>query len=174
MLPQPPQLVPSELCLECPVCCRFPEKNAALSPFFFPEERRAVEIKREQAVFREAERGTASKMDLIACGEGYACRFFQSEDQTCSIYPLRPFDCAVYPAAVMHSRDGRAILLGIDTKCPAVRRPEIQARIPAYLDDLQALLETSEWRERLKRYPGFIAPFQEEVIETRELTPGKV
>src|SRR5579859_3581188 len=140
---QPPvvQLIPSEICLECPVCCRFPEKQAVLSPFFFPEERAQVESfppETLQGFFRQA---GPSKAGLKACGHGYACSFFNPGDQTCQIYEARPLDCSMYPAVVMRSQDGRQTLLGADTKCPALARPSIKQRVGQYLDLIQRTLE---------------------------------
>src|ERR1035441_2067454 len=108
MRPQLPQLIPSEICLECPVCCRFPEKQAALSPFFFPDERSHAELLKSEGSFREAAPGHASKAQLVACGHGFACSFFNPEDHTCRIYGARPLDCSMYPAVIMHSEIGRA------------------------------------------------------------------
>ena len=33
-----PQLVPSSTCFRCDVCCRFPEAESFLRPYFTPEE----------------------------------------------------------------------------------------------------------------------------------------
>ena len=92
MQPQLSQLVPSDVCLECPVCCRFPEKQAALSPFFLPEERTQVETLEEpvRGSFRQS---GASKAKLVECGHGFACSFFNPGDHTCQIYEARPLDC---------------------------------------------------------------------------------
>ena len=38
-----PQLVPSRVCLSCDVCCRFPERDSFLRPYFTSDEiRRAI------------------------------------------------------------------------------------------------------------------------------------
>jgi hypothetical protein len=34
-----PQIVPSDLCLRCDVCCRFPERESFLRPYFTAQER---------------------------------------------------------------------------------------------------------------------------------------
>ena len=74
MRPQLPQLIPSEICLDCPVCCRFPEKQAGLSPFFFPLERTQTEQLKPEGAFREAGPARPSKAELVACGHGFAPR----------------------------------------------------------------------------------------------------
>ena len=78
MKPQLPQLIPSEICLECPVCCRFPEKQASLSPFFFPGERSQVELTSAKGSFREKASGAASKAELVSCRTRVCLFVFQS------------------------------------------------------------------------------------------------
>jgi uncharacterized protein len=173
MQPQPPQLIPSEVCLECPVCCRFPEKQAALSPFFFPEERNQAEALHQKGFYREAARGQASKAGLVACGHGFACSFFNPEDHTCQVYEARPLDCSMYPAVIMHSADRQKVFLGADTKCPALSRPTVAAKLQQYLDWIQRYLESTTLSSLIRKYPHFIIEFQEEVVEVRELSLGK-
>ena len=173
MRPQLPQLIPSEICLECPVCCRFPEKQASLSPFFFPEERSQVQSIQSKGSFREAAIGQASKAELVTCGHGFACSFFNPEDHTCQIYEARPLDCSMYPAVVMESKDHQKVLLGADTKCPALSRPNVTAKLYQYLDSIQRYLESTTLSSLIRKYPQFISEFQEEVVEVRELSLGK-
>ena len=173
MFPQPPQLVPSEICLECPVCCRFPEKKAALSPFFFPVERQTVDLLPVSGSFREEAQGLPSKAALEKCGHGFACSFFNPGDQTCRIYEARPLDCAMYPAVVMESKDHRNVLLGADTKCPALSRSEVSAKLKKYLDWLQRHMESTDLSSLIRKHPQFISVYQEEVVEVRELSLGK-
>jgi Fe-S-cluster containining protein len=174
MLPQLPQLIPSEICLDCPVCCRFPEKQASLSPFFFPEERKSADSIHSKGSFREAAMGAVSKAQLVTCGHGWACSFFNPEDHTCQIYEARPLDCSMYPAVIMHSDDRQKVLVGADMKCPALRRPDVAAKLKDYLDSIQRYLESTTLSSLIRQYPQFISEFQEEVVETRELSLGKV
>jgi Fe-S-cluster containining protein len=173
MQPQLPQLIPSEICLECPVCCRFPEKQATLSPFFFPGERNQAEIINSRGLFREAAQGQASKAELVKCGHGFACSFFNPEDHTCQVYEARPLDCSMYPAVIMHSEDHRKVMVGADTKCPALKRPLVAAKLKHYLDSIQRYLESTTLSSLIRKYPQFISEFQEEVVEVRELSLGK-
>ena len=172
MHPQLPQLIPSDVCLDCPVCCRFPDKQASLSPFFFPEEKSAVESLHAKGSFREAA-SKASKAKLVACGHGVACSFFNPEDHTCQVYPARPLDCSMYPAVIMRSHDRQKVMVGADTKCPALKRPSVAAKLKGYLDSIQRYLESAPLSSLIQKYPQFISEFQEEVVEARELSLGK-
>jgi hypothetical protein len=173
MRPQLPQFIPSEICLDCPICCRFPEKQAVLSPFFFPEERSQAEHLKPKGTFREAGSVLPSKAELVACGHGFACSFFNPGDHTCQVYEARPLDCSMYPAVVMHSRDSEKVLVGADTKCPALGRPFVAAKLKDYLDWIQRYLESTTPLSLIRKYPHFIGEFQEEVVEVRELSLGK-
>ena len=167
MFPQVPQLIPSELCLECPVCCRFPDREAGMSPFFFPEERTRVE-RSERAAFRKKE--GASKDELVPCGHGFACPFYEPADHTCVVYPDRPLDCAIYPVVVMRGRDGQGVFVGADHKCPALARPEFAGRVREHLKTVQAVLETPGVAGRIREFPDFIGEYQEEARNVRELS----
>ena len=173
MRPQLPQLIPSEICLDCPVCCRFPEKHAGLSPFFFPLERTQAEQLKPEGAFREAGPARPSKAELVACGHGFACSFFNPGDHTCRVYEARPLDCSMYPAVVMHGRDSGKVLVGADSKCPALGRPAVAAKLKDYLDWIQRYLESTTLSSLIRKYPQFISEFQEEVVEVRELSLGK-
>jgi Fe-S-cluster containining protein len=168
-----PQLIASEICLDCPVCCRFPEKQAPLSPFFFPGERSLAESIPTKGLFREAASGQASKAELVKTGHGFACSFFNLGDHTCQIYEARPLDCSMYPAVIMHSEDHQKVLIGADSKCPALRRSDVAAKLDSYLDSIQRHLESTTLSSFIRKYPQFIGEFQEEVAEVRELSLGK-
>ena len=167
------QLIASEICLDCPVCCRFPEKQASLSPFFFPEERILSESTSTNGSFREAAPGLASKAELVKCGHGFACSFFNPENHTCQIYEARPLDCSMYPAVIMRSEDHQKVLIGADTKCPALRRSDVAAKLHSYLNSIQRYLESTTLSSSIQKFPQFISEFQEEVVEVRELSLGK-
>jgi hypothetical protein len=138
-----------------------------MSPFFFPEERTRVE-RSDRAAFRRKE--GASKADLVPCGHGFACPFFQPADHACAVYPDRPLDCAIYPVVVMRGRDGKGVFVGADGKCPALDRPEIAPRVAGYLGSVQALLEDRRVAGRIREFPDFIGEHQEEARDVRELS----
>jgi uncharacterized protein len=170
MFPQLPQLIPSELCLECPVCCRFPEKQAGMSPFFFPEERTRVEQLRGPSCRNAFRSEGPSKAELTPCGHGFACSFFEPSDHTCAIYESRPLDCSIYPVVVMRGRDEQGVYIGADHKCPALGRPEIAQQVTEHLDRVRHVLEDPDVARLLREYPEFIGEYQEEARDVRELS----
>ncbi len=116
-----PQIVPSRVCLSCDVCCRFPEPDSFLRPYFTAEEiRRAVVAGIDAAHFPDPN-GCQVKVVPQAGGEGYRCPAFDPATSYCRIYEVRPLDCQIYPLAVMWNPDQTQVMLGWDSKCPFLR-----------------------------------------------------
>lgn len=170
MFSQITQLIPSELCLECPVCCRFPEQEAGMSPFFFPKERVRAEGLCDRTIQGAFRQEGASKAALTPCGHGFACSFFNPADHTCGIYESRPLDCSIYPVVVMRGRDEKGVFVGADTKCPALERPEIAQRVAAQVESVRRFLESPDVSRLIREHPEFVGDYQEEARELRELS----
>jgi len=130
-----PQIVPSRVCLSCDVCCRFPERDSFLRPYFTADEiRRAVAAGIDPAHFADPNGCQVSVVPNTG-GEGYHCPAFDPATSHCRIYEVRPLDCQIYPLAVMWSApltpalspegrgegEGREVVLGWDSKCPFLR-----------------------------------------------------
>jgi hypothetical protein len=79
----------------------------------------------------------------------------------------------MYPAVVLHSADRRKVLLGADTLCPALARPQVAAKLRQYLDRIQRYLESIPLRSLLQEHPGFIGDYRDGIVEMRELSLGK-
>lgn len=163
-----PQIVPSQVCLRCDVCCRFPEPDSFLRPYFTADEvRRAVAAGLPPASFADPRGGQVVVVPNPA-GEGYLCPAFDPATSRCRIYEHRPLDCRLYPFALMWSADGREVLLGWDTKCPFLREgggPEAEARAA----EVAALVEAEDSLDELAAHPRLIGRFQEDVAVVRRL-----
>ena len=168
-----PQLVPSRVCLSCEVCCRFPEADSFLRPYFTAEEiGRAVAAGVEAAHFSDR---AGCQVSLVpnSHGEGYHCPAFDPATSHCRIYHVRPLDCQIYPFAVMWDADHSRAVLGWDTKCPFMR-DQVEtgngpADIQAYADRIAALVEGDDSLERFATNPPLIGRFQEDVVILRPL-----
>lgn len=158
-----PQLVPSRTCLQCDVCCRFPDPDSALRPYFTEDEiSNALAGGVEGTVFPDR-RGAQVILTPDPQGEGYLCPAFDSATSTCRIYEQRPFDCQLYPLALMWDEVHRHVLLGWDTKCPFMRE-EIPEEIQRHADRVRALLDQPNVRDHIAAHPRLIGRFQEDVI----------
>jgi hypothetical protein len=96
-----PQLVPSRVCLACDVCCRFPDADSFLRPYFTADEiRSAVALGLDRASFPDPAGGQVALVPNPS-GEGYLCPAFDPATFHCRIYEARPLDCRIYPLALM-------------------------------------------------------------------------
>ena len=168
-----PQLVPSRACLSCEVCCRFPEADSLLRPYFTAAEiGRAIAAGVEAAHFSD-HNGCQVSLVPNQNGEGYHCPAFDPATSHCRIYDVRPLDCQIYPFAVMWNADHSRVVLGWDSKCPFMRDQAEAgngpADIQAYVDRIAALVERDESLERFVTNPPLIGRFQEDVVTLRPL-----
>ena len=165
-----PQLVPSRTCLQCDVCCRFPDPDSTLRPYFTEHEIvRALSGGVEARAFPNR-RGSQVILVPASHGEGYLCPAFDAATSTCRIYEQRPIDCQLYPLALMWDEAHDQVLLGWDTKCPFMRE-EIPEEILRHADRVMDLLDRPGMRDHIVAHPRFIGGFQEDVVALARL-PG--
>jgi uncharacterized protein len=169
------QLVPSRVCLQCDVCCRFPEAGSFLRPYFTAEEiRRAVAGGIDPAHFPDP---NGSQVSVVPnpSGEGYLCPAFDPATSHCRIYEDRPLDCQIYPLALMWSPpaaagkgrgaggEGQEVVLGWDSKCPFMKE-SIPQDIKSYAERIAAILERDDMIETIVKNPCLVGRFQEDVV----------
>lgn len=113
------QIIPTEVCFSCDVCCRFLEADSPLAPIFTEAERQqAIAHGAAPGLFRPWADGESSQIQLKPDKDFYICPFFEPETSHCTIYPIRPLDCQLYPFALMFNADRSEVVLGVDTLCP--------------------------------------------------------
>lgn len=158
-----PQHVPSRICLQCDVCCRFPDPDSALRPYFTENEiTRALAGGVEETAFPNR-RGSQVILVPAPQGDGYLCPAFDAATSTCRIYEQRPLDCQLYPLALMWDEPHDQVLLGWDTKCPFMRE-EIPGEIQRHADRVMALLDQPGIHDHVVAHPRLIGRFQEDVV----------
>ncbi len=159
--------------MACEVCCRFPEADSFLRPYFTAEEiDRAVAHGVDRRHFPDPNGGQIALIPHPV-GEGFLCPAFDPATSQCRIYDVRPLDCQLYPLALMWDREAegegqgargeeRNVVLGWDTKCPFMREA-VPDDIRAHADRIAAVLEKPDTIERLAEHPRLIGPFQDDV-----------
>lgn len=158
-----PQLVPSQVCLSCDVCCRFPEPDSFLRPYFTAEEiQRAIACGVNASHFSDPN-GCQVSVVPNTSGEGYLCPAFDPTTSHCRIYEDRPLDCRIYPLAVMWNADRSAVVLGWDRKCPFMR-DAMPSEILAHAGTVTAMLEREDRLATMASNPRLIGRFQEDVV----------
>jgi Fe-S-cluster containining protein len=161
-----PQLVPSRRCFSCEVCCRFPEKDSFLRPFFTREEiEAAIKAGIAPEFFSDPE---GCQIDIIPNpllgAEGYICPCFNPENGHCKIYDVRPLDCQLYPVALMQDKQGQGVVIGLDTQCPYVREHVSDAAVSHYVREMASLLESQEMLDQIGSSPSLVQRHQDDVI----------
>ena len=164
-----PQIVPAATCFRCDVCCRFPEADSFLRPYFTREEIAAAVTQGLADSYFPDPSGSQITLVRHPTEEGYLCPAFDPTSGQCGIYEGRPLDCQLYPLALMWDESGREVLLGWDTKCPFLR-DEVPDRIRRHGDQVAALLATERVIERIVSHPRLIGRFQDDVVVLRKLS----
>ena len=163
------QLVPSEVCFRCDVCCRFPEPESFLRPYFTSDEiQRAVARGISPAHFSDPH-GCQISVVPNPSGEGHLCPAFDLATSHCRIYEDRPLDCQIYPLAIMWNADRSAVVLGWDTKCPFMR-DAVPSEILAYAGTVAVMFERDDLLATVASNQRLIGRFQEDVIILRPLS----
>src|SRR5215510_115741 len=158
-----PQLVPSSACFRCEVCCRFPDSDSALRPYFTGEEIfRAVELGLEAQAFPDRH-GSQVVVVPNPRGEGYVCPAFESQSGTCRIYEQRPLDCQLYPLALMWNAAQSEVVLGWDAKCPFMLE-QLPESIRLHAERVLNILQQRSVVEQITGSPRLVGRFQEDVV----------
>lgn len=158
-----PQIVPSSTCLRCDVCCRFPDPDSALRPYFTAED---IELAVAAGVGRSAfSNSHGSQVTLVPDqrNEGYQCPAFDPATSHCTIYDRRPFDCRIYPLALMWNEAHDQVVLGWDTKCPFLR-DQVPADIHRHAVQVMELVNQPNVVKMLGAHPRLVGRFQEDVV----------
>jgi Fe-S-cluster containining protein len=163
---QIPQIVPSKRCFSCDVCCRFPEKDSFLRPFFTREEIRAAIQAGVSSEFFPDPEGCQIRLipNPLPGAEGYICPCFNPENGHCKIYEVRPLDCQLYPVALMRDKTNKKTVVGLDIKCPYVMEHREDSAMSQYIQDVASLLESSPMHQLIGSSPSLVQRHQDDVI----------
>lgn len=168
-----PQIVPSALCLTCDVCCRFPEEDSFLIPYFTGDE--LAQMRAPELRFFPSRGTLGAKVRLIPGEEGCRCPYFDPQTHHCQIYERRPLDCRIYPFSIMRETTGQ-VVLGIDTKCPFIQEHAEEIKNGEERNRVLSFLTSDPILEILISNPALIGRYQEDVIPLAPihgLTPSK-
>jgi len=180
------QVVPSAVCFRCEVCCRFPEHDSVLRPYFTEAEiRQAVTHGVTPSSFPDH---AGSQIEVVRhpTDEGFLCPAFDPTTHHCRIYEVRPLDCQLYPLALMWNARHDRVVLGWDTLCPflleqaggdapltGVSPPPSALALPkAFMEQAQRVatyLESSDVLNALALHPRLVTPFQPGVVVLQPL-----
>jgi len=164
------QIVPSKVCFSCDVCCRFLDQDSFLAPIFTQAEMKNVIANGVNPnLFCSTADGKSVQVKLIADGDMYICPCFNPETSECTIYPIRPLDCQIYPFALMYNQDQTQVVLGVDMICPYSEAEIHTEPFQHYIDYMADYLESNPVVETVAANWQLIGPYQETVVIVRTL-----
>jgi uncharacterized protein len=161
--PDLPQLVPGSTCVRCDVCCRFPDPDSPLRPYFTGKELvRAVDAGMNERAFPDR---SGSQVLVVPDPErdGFLCPAFDRSSGTCRIYEQRPLDCQLYPLAMMWNAAQDAVVLGWDAKCPFMLA-QIPESIRVHADRVMEIFRRPEVVGEIANHPRLVGRFQADVV----------
>ena len=159
------QIVPSKVCLSCDVCCRFLDQDSFLAPIFTEAEMERLTANGKAVhLFRPTRDGKSAQIQLIPHGDMYICPFFDTDTSECTIYPIRPLDCQIYPFALMYSQDRTQVVLGVDMICPYGEAEIETEAFQRYIDYMVDYLESDPVVETVAANWQLIGPYQDTVV----------
>ncbi|MCM8798724.1 MAG: phosphatidylglycerol lysyltransferase domain-containing protein [Candidatus Omnitrophica bacterium] len=150
-----PQLIPQEICLKCENCCRFSEEFSPWSPYILKGER---ECFNSQEVLPFFIKSYGINLKLKKEKDFFVCPFFDLAYKKCSLYALRPFDCALYPFILFYHQNYSQVLLGIDLQCPYLSTLKKEVLFNFALR-IKKIVE-EEILEMIYEHPGVIMDYQ--------------
>lgn len=158
------QIIPSEVCFSCDVCCRFLEEDSPLAPIFTSDEKEyLISQGADLSVFRSREDEKSSQIKLIPSKDYYICPFFETETNKCSIYANRPLDCQLYPFVLMSNKDKSCVQLGIDMLCPYSEKYFETDVFQHHLQSIIDYIETDDVMDIITTHPCLIGAYQDTV-----------
>lgn len=158
-----PQMVSGAVCAQCDVCCRFPESDSFLRPYFTRDEISAAVSLGVSPAFFDDPAGSQIALVKDPAGEGFHCPAFNPVTAQCGIYQSRPLDCRLYPLALMWNAGGDQVVLGWDTKCPFMREA-IPDEIRLHGERVRDVLAQEDALRALSEHPRLIGRYQEDVV----------
>jgi hypothetical protein len=156
-------------CLRCDVCCRFPEADTPLTPFFSHAEiDGALAGGMPEGAFPPGRFGAGAAVPPVPFDLIYRCPAFRPESNDCCVYSVRPLDCRLYPFMLMYDRKGEKVFLGADSYCPAVGRAEGSPALKECADELSVLLD-GPLAGGVEESRGIVGEWKEHVLPLRPM-----
>jgi len=137
------QFVSSEVCLKCNGCCRYKEADSAWRPKLGAGDQGALA---ELITAGDVLDAQAYIKTIQVCGEHF-CKFLNGNDNTCSIYTKRPFECLLYPFIISQAPD--AVKVYVHLACPYVQDHMPRAEFDAYVVYLKEFFRRDDIRQFL-------------------------
>jgi len=164
MIPHPPQFIPQKVCLSCDVCCRFKENDDFWTPKFGEHERQS---ELAMKIFKPEMFDKNHHMKTIKTATGCHCQFFNTSDQTCSVYAARPFECEFYPF-LLAKQNGRASVY-IHLHCPYIQQTIETASFETFAAKIKEFIHKEDTLNFIRKNPALLRDYSQHADEVQLL-----
>ncbi|MFC1703359.1 YkgJ family cysteine cluster protein [Candidatus Omnitrophota bacterium] len=157
------QFVPTEVCFQCDICCRFTDYQSEWNPSVAEQELYCfIKAGYPPALFDKD-----NKIKTIPREDIHICPLFDYNKKLCTAYAIRPFDCALYPFVL--TRDNKKICLAVDTQCPFVQQKRNTEDFTRFVAYLTKELSSEKWQGIIRNNPQLIGTYKEHINMLQEL-----
>lgn len=146
--------VPSDVCLACDGCCRFQEKTSVWRPKIALEE---IDSPEKKEIFSADAVDKYHQLTTVCSGDHHFCRFLDRKTNECTIYSLRPFECALYPFIL--SREDNRPAIFVHHHCPFVQEKRGNQEFADYVVYLKSFFQTQNAQGFLERNTILISQY---------------
>lgn len=153
-----PQLVPESRCLDCKICCRFPDTEHVQTPTWSSQEAGWLQEAVRVRWLKPDAAGPSVRPVLKECGHGFLCPAFDAGSNRCTIYPMRPLDCRLYPFTLCEDASSERLCLAVDLKCPYIQENIEDPKILDYAARLIQYLHKPEAAHYVRMNPAVVGP----------------
>ncbi len=154
-----PQVTTQEICLRCKGCCRFNEVRSVWRPRVARSEQIAIDLK--------------DKLDsegyILAEPTGHCikCAFLNLENHHCSVYPMRPIECLLYPFLIL--REGSSVVMGLHLSCPYVQEEGESSYFQQKIEDVKEFCLDGGFLSFINENPEMVSDYSQYLNEIKTL-----
>ena len=167
MLNDMKQFVPQEVCLSCDGCCRFKEENSPWRPKVTAAELQGP-IQQGLAERILAHSTAQGHIKTVSCGGQHICSFLNPQNNTCGIYPGRPFECQLYPFVLVRGKD-ETVGVCVHLNCPYIQESRSTKEFEEYVRYLREFFNRRDVRDFLHNNPSLGGDYAQYAKELEEL-----
>lgn len=142
-----PEFVPSKVCLSCDGCCRYKKPESIWRPKISQDEIVHVKAKRSSLVDKIFSKEHIERKGFVKTAKikgGCRCTFFNIDQNTCSIYADRPFECQLYPFLL--NKKGKEFVISVHLACPHVQKKRYSPEFESYIITLKQFFQRESVR----------------------------
>ena len=168
-----PTFVPQKVCLACDGCCRFKEETSIFRPKVAEEEKKKLASYRSglaQKIFSKTPWDNHGFIKAVKSQGICHCHFFNPQDNTCRVYPYRPWECQLYPFLL--TKQGSSLVICVHLACPYVQEYYQTDKFKDYAVQLENYFKEKDVLEFIRNNPsltGDYSAYREELEQVFSL-----